>query len=176
MSFTSFLKAVGNDFKKALPIALKVAQVADIGISVANPALGGIIGTSIQTVLNIEQKAQAIVAAGGTTSGTQKLNEAVNTLYPAFQQLFGQYGVQIDSSHVTAYVNAIVAALNAFPAIPAPPTQATKTLLPGVPSLIAPVVVKSAAPPVPAPAPVVSQQAGTTPQTGGPDPILSTAG
>jgi hypothetical protein len=140
MSFISFLKAVGNDFKKGLPVAIRIAQVADVGISVVNPALGGIIGTSIQTVLNVEQKAQAIAAQGATVTGPQKLAEAVNTLYPAFEQIFGQYGVKIDNTHVEAYVNAIVAALNAFPALPTPAPAPVKTATPPAAAPVAPPV------------------------------------
>ncbi len=156
--FISFLKAVGNGFKKGLPVVIKLAQVADVGISVVNPALGGIIATSIQTVLTVEQKAAAIAASGGTTTGPQKLAETVNTLYPAFEQIFGQYGVKIDNSHVEAYVNAIVAALNAFPALPTPPTPPT------------PVTITTQAAIVSKPAVPQAQQIG------GPDPVLSNAG
>lgn len=162
--FISFLKAVGNGFKKGLPVVIKLAQVADVGISVVNPALGGIIATSIQTVLTVEQKAAAIAASGGTTTGPQKLAETVNTLYPAFEQIFGQYGVKIDNSHVEAYVNAIVAALNAFPALPTPPEQASKTVLPtGISALGA-----GLTPAPTAPKPVASPQAG--------DVVLGNAG
>jgi hypothetical protein len=114
-AFVSFLKAVGNGFKKGLPVVLGIAKVADVGISIVNPALGGLIATSISTVMSVEQKFAAI---GATGAGPQKLAESVQILYPAFEQIFGQYGVQIDNSHVENYVNAIVAALNAFPAIP----------------------------------------------------------
>lgn len=172
MSFTSFLKAIGNDFKKGLPVAIRIAQVADVGISVANPALGGIIGTSIQTVLNVEQKAQAIAAQGTTVPGSVKLAETVNTLYPAFEQIFGQYGVKIDNSHVEAYVNAIVAALNAFPALPTPPTQVSKAVLPSGSSMLGAGLM-----PVPAvPRPVAPATTIPAPPQAGPDPVLSNAG
>lgn len=130
MSFISFLKSVGNGFKKGLPIVIKAAQIADVGISVVNPALGGIINTSIATVLNVEQKFTAMGQQSGT--GPQKLAEAVNILYPAFEQVFGQYGVKIDNSHVENYINAIVAALNAFPALPSVtvPVSAAAQVLP----------------------------------------------
>jgi hypothetical protein len=117
--FISFLKSVGSAFKKGLPVVLKAAQIADVGISVVNPALGGIINTSIATVLGVEQKFAAMGQQSGT--GPQKLSEAVTILYPAFEQIFGQYGVKIENSHVENYINAIVAALNAFPALPAQP-------------------------------------------------------
>lgn len=136
--FVSFLKSVGSAFKKGLPIVIKAAQIADVGISIVNPALGGIINTSIATVLNVEQKFAAMGQQSGT--GPQKLAEAVNILYPAFEQVFSQYGVQIDNTHVETYLNAIVAALNAFPALPAPtPAQVTTAVINAIPVAKAPV-------------------------------------
>lgn len=115
--FVTFLQTIGADFKKALSYVLPIAQAASVGISVINPALGGLIQTSIGTIISVEQK----FAAAGQQSGTgpQKLADALTILYPAFESTFAQYGVNIDQSHVENYINAIVAALNAFPALPA---------------------------------------------------------
>lgn len=115
--FISFLAAVGHDIEKGLSYILPIAQAATTGISVINPALGGLIQTSIATVINVEQKFAAANAQSGT--GAQKLSDALTILYPAFESQFAQYGVKIDSSHVENYINALVAALNAFPPLPA---------------------------------------------------------
>jgi hypothetical protein len=115
--FESFLSAVGRDFKKGLDVILPIASAAAAGLTVVNPALGGILTTSIGVVIATEQKFAAMGQQNGT--GSQKLAESVSLLYPAFEQIFSQYGVSLDKSHVETYVNAIVAALNAFPAIPA---------------------------------------------------------
>lgn len=175
MSFISFLKSVGNGFKKGLPIVIKAAQVADIGISIANPALGGIINTSIATVLSVEQKFTAMGQQSGT--GPQKLAEAVGILFPAFEQVFAQHGVKIDSSHVENYINAIVAALNAFPPLPTP------TLPLGIIAQTlgaqTPVKVAQAGTPAPAQTPVAQAKptvVNVELPAAGADPILSNAG
>ena len=116
--FVSFLEAAGKDFAKGLNFILPVASAAASVVAVGNPALGAIINTSIATVLNVEQKFAAMGKQTGT--GGQKAAEALTILYPAFEQIFGQYGVQIDQGNVEKYIDAIVAALNAFPALPAP--------------------------------------------------------
>lgn len=118
--FVTFLTKVGQDFKKGLDFILPFAQAASVGIAVVNPALGGLLQTSIATVIGIEQKFAAMGQQSGT--GTQKLAEAVTTLYPAFESIFGLYGVKIDNTHVEQFINAVVAALNAFPPLPAAPT------------------------------------------------------
>jgi len=125
--FLTFLQKVGQDFEKGLTFVLPVAQAAAGVVAVGNPALGAIINTSIGVVLNVEQKFAAMKQQAGT--GTQKAAEALTILYPAFEQIFGQYGVKIDSGMVENYINAIVAALNAFPALPAVPQQSTPTIL-----------------------------------------------
>ena len=115
--FVSFLQAVGKDFKKGLEYILPFAEAASVGISVVNPALGGLIQTSIATVIGVEQKFAAMGEQDGT--GSKKLSDSITILYPAFESIFKQYGVDIDKSHVENYINAIVAALNAFPPLPA---------------------------------------------------------
>ena len=117
--FVSFLEAIGKDFKKGLDYIIPIASAASVGISVVNPALGGLIQTSLATVISVEQKFAAAGAQTGT--GAQKLSDAVTILYPAFESTFKQYGVSIDKTHVETYVNALVAALNAFPHIPTAP-------------------------------------------------------
>jgi len=133
--FVSFLEAVGKDFKKGLGYILPFAEAASVGISAVNPALGGLIQTSVATVIGVEQKFAAMGAQNGT--GAQKLSDSITILYPAFESIFKQYGVDIDKSHVENYINAIVAALNAFPPLPAsaqpdlpapPPVTATASV------------------------------------------------
>jgi len=119
--FLTFLQKVGQDFEKGLTFVLPVAQAAAGVVAVGNPALGAIINTSIGVVLNVEQKFAAMKQQAGT--GTQKAAEALTILYPAFEQIFGQYGVKIDSGMVENYIDAIVAALNAFPALPSAPVS-----------------------------------------------------
>lgn len=152
--FESFLSAAGKDIKKGVDFFLPLASVAATGISVLNPALGGIINTSIGVVIATEKQ-----FAGVAGSGSQKLAQTVTILYPAFEQLFAQAGVKIDSSQVEAYINAIVAALNAFPAIPAPGAG-------GIP--IPPVAAQAAAKPVVVAQPVaVAAAPETEPQQAG---------
>jgi len=168
--FVTFLQKVGQDFKKGLSVILPIAEAAVPVIAVGNPALAGILQTSIATVIGVEQKFAAMGQQTGT--GTQKSAEALTILYPAFEQIFAQYGVQIDKGNVEAYIDAIVAALNAFPALPQPTDkpapavtsqQSTATILDNV---TVPVQASSVPPP-PRPNAAPVADADTTNQAAG---------
>ena len=123
--FISFLDAVGTDFKKVFsflaPIAVAATPIVGlVGLATGNPALGtayAAIDTTIQNVvIQTEQKFAAMGQQSGT--GAQKLAEAVSIVTPAMTQILGNVGVQTNSTLVTAWVNAVVALLNAYPAVP----------------------------------------------------------
>lgn len=118
-SFATILDSIGADFKKGLDAVLPFAAAASVGLSFANPALGALVQTGIAIVAQTEQKFTAIGQQSGT--GAQKLSESTSILAPVALSLLeatGSKSATVDN--VTAFVNAIVAALNAFPA-PATP-------------------------------------------------------
>lgn len=123
--FLTFLDAAGHDFKVGLDHLLPIASAVGNGISVVNPVLGGLIQTSVATVISIEQKFAAMGQQSGT--GEQKGAQALAILYPSFQSLFAQLGVKVNTTQVGNYIAAIVAALNAFPPIPALPPAPVAT-------------------------------------------------
>lgn len=115
--FESFLSTVGKDVKKGLDVILPFAEAATPFIAIANPAVGGILQTTIAVVVATEQKFTAM--GQQDKSGPAKLAESVTILEPAVKQAFAQAGIEIDTSHVQNYINAVVALLNSMPAVPA---------------------------------------------------------
>ena len=120
--FVSILEAIGKDCKKGLDVVLKIGQVAAPFLSAANPLAGSILSTTIGVVLQTEQKYAALGQQTG--SGTQKLADATAILQPLLSQVLGDVGKPADATKVTAYINSVVANLNATPAtgpvLPAP--------------------------------------------------------
>lgn len=115
--FESFLTTAGKDIKKGLDAVLPFAEAAAPFITLANPAVGGILQTTIAVVIATEQKFSAM--GQQDKSGPAKLAESVTILEPAVKQAFGQAGIEIDTAGVQSYINAIVALLNSIPAVPA---------------------------------------------------------
>jgi hypothetical protein len=114
-AFVSFLDKIGKDFKKGLGVALPFAEVGAVGLSVADPVLGSLVETGIAVVAQTEQKFTAIGQQSAT--GAQKLSEATSILAPvalSLMQASGSKTATVDN--VTTFINALVAALNAFPA------------------------------------------------------------
>jgi hypothetical protein len=113
--FVSFLDKIGHDFKKGIDVVLPFAAAASVGISVANPALGALVQTGIAVIAQTEQKFTAIGQQSG--SGEQKLAESTQVLAPIALALLQANGVKDATvAHVQNFINALVAALNAFPA------------------------------------------------------------
>ena len=114
-SFKSFLSQLGHAAKKVVDIFVPVEQAAAPFLNIFAPGVGTALNLATAVVVNVEQK----FAAQGNSSGTgaQKLAEALAILGPAMQQLLAQEGIKADQTNITAIINAIVAGLNAIPAI-----------------------------------------------------------
>src|SRR5579864_6037661 len=85
MSFISFLKKVGADFKKGLDFVLPIAETGgEIAVSLFAPALAPMFNQTVTAVVLAEQKAAALKNQDG--SGTQKLADVVQILGPVIQQ------------------------------------------------------------------------------------------
>lgn len=113
--FVSFLSTVGKDVKIVLDDILPIAQAATPFVTVANPAIGALMSTTIGVVVSIEQK----YASEAGKSGPQKLADVSAIIAPVFLSTFKQLGVEVDNTNVQTFINAIVAVLNVLPALPA---------------------------------------------------------
>jgi hypothetical protein len=123
MSFVSFLKAVGHDFKKGLNFILPWAEGAgEVAVSLFAPALGPLFNSTVSAVVLAEQKAAALGNQAGT--GPQKLADVLQLMQPVIAQGLKDAGKDGSTAAVTSYINAVVQVLNAAPA-PAPATAPT---------------------------------------------------
>jgi hypothetical protein len=120
MSFTSFLTAIGQDFKNGLAKidpwikkGVTIAEAVEGPVSAFNPAIGGIFATVVATVSSIEQKFTAMGQQTGT--GVQKLAEAMTILQPVVGQAFKAAGMASDTATVQNYISKTVDLLNAIP-------------------------------------------------------------
>jgi hypothetical protein len=137
MSFLTVLEKAGEDivdfFKKAEPIVSDVQAVAAPFETLINPALPGLINLGISAITN----AQALAATAGTTdqTGAVKLAAVISSLATSAGPTLSALGVNpatVTSAQWTTFVNALVAATNAF--------EVTQT----VPVVAAPVAIASA--------------------------------
>lgn len=120
MSFISFLKAVGRDFKKGLDYILPwAAGAGEVAVSLFAPALGPMFNATVSAVVLAEQKAAALGKQDG--SGPQKLADVLQIMSPVIAQGLKDAGKDSSTAAVAAYINAVVAVLNAAPAPAAAP-------------------------------------------------------
>jgi hypothetical protein len=120
MSFTSFLKAIGHDFKKGLDFLLynPYMQAAEgVAFTVALPGLGPVFNATKAAVILAEQKAAALNKQSGT--GVQKLADVLQLMEPVIAQALKDAGKDGSTAGVTAYIESVVQVLNLAPA-PAP--------------------------------------------------------
>ena len=114
-SFTSILSDIGNSLKKFFTGATAVAEAAAPIIDIAFPGIAGLYNSTVTAVVNAETAAIAAGQQNGT--GPQKLAAVVAAVTPAFHSYATANGlVTPTSATVEAYVNAVVAGLNAIPA------------------------------------------------------------
>lgn len=113
-AFVSFLEKAGKDilaiFKGAEAIATDVAPIIDV----AFPAIAGIYNMTVSAVGNAEALGEVAATQGSTNA--QKLANVLSAITPTATQTLAGFGINVDKTHLTAYVNAVVASLNALPA------------------------------------------------------------
>jgi hypothetical protein len=127
MSFKSIMVKIGEDIKVGFEDVVKYLPAAAGLASLIFPAEGVAIAAG-ETSIDLIQKAVVTVeqkfAATGTVTGTgiQKLAQVTSIVAPTVIQLLSTEKVPIDSTRVTAIVNAVVAVLNATdsPAVKTP--------------------------------------------------------
>lgn len=115
MSFVSFLKHIGHDFKRALDFVLPWAATAgEAAVSIFAPGLGPLFNQTVAAVVTAEQSMTALGKQSGT--GTQKLSMVLQLMEPLIAQTLKDMGKDGSTAEVTNYINSVVTILNAAPA------------------------------------------------------------
>ena len=112
-SFSSILSSIGHGLKVFFTGAVKVAQAAEPFVDVVFPGIGSLYNSTVNAVSAAESHAIAAGAQNG--SGAKKLELVVKAIESDFAAYAKSNGITYDSSHVEAWVNAVVASLNAIP-------------------------------------------------------------
>jgi len=110
MSFKSFLVAVGEDFKKALPW---IASIGEAAVSAFLPAMSPLFNQTVNAVITAEQNAAALGTQSG--SGPAKLAAVVALMGPLIAQGLKDAGKPNTATDVENYINTIVEVLNTTP-------------------------------------------------------------
>jgi hypothetical protein len=119
-NISTFLKHVGIFFKTIFTDATKAAQSAEPIVDVAFPSVANLYNFTVQQASLAETAAE-----GASGSGAQKLAAVVAAVTPYATSALQADGVPAPTSaQITAYVNAVVASLNALPAPAAAATSA----------------------------------------------------
>lgn len=109
---SSFLKHVGNFFKTLFVDATKIAKAAEPIVDIAFPSVANLYNFTVQQASLAET-----AAAGVSGAGEQKLAAVIAAVTPYATSALKADGVPAPTSaQITAYVNAVVASLNALPA------------------------------------------------------------
>jgi len=116
-NFTSILSAIGNGLKKFFGIAVNVAVAAEPIIDVVFPGIATLYNLTVNEVAKAE--AAAIAAGSQTGTGAQKLALVLQAITPAFQEYAKATGVpsSAEAATITAWINGVVATLNAIPTV-----------------------------------------------------------
>jgi hypothetical protein len=122
MSIKSILDDIGTGLKKFFTVADTVATDAEPFVDVAFPGVSALDNTTVSAVGVAEASAAAAGAQTGT--GAQKLAIVVSTIEGDFNTYWTSLGNTTSAPLTTIenYVNAVVASLNAIPAVVPTPT------------------------------------------------------
>jgi hypothetical protein len=115
MSFVSFLKHVGHDFKVGLEYILPYAATAgEAGVAIFAPGLSPMFNSTVTTVIMAEQKAAALGKQDGT--GAQKMADVLQLMEAVITQGLADAGMSNKQQDVVNYINSVVTILNTIPA------------------------------------------------------------
>ena len=110
--FSTFLQHIGSFFKMLFTGATKAAVVAEPVVDLAFPNIAGLYNFTVQQASLAEAAAE-----GASGAGPQKLAAVVAAVSPYATAALKAEGVPAPTiAQITAYVNAVVASLNALPA------------------------------------------------------------
>jgi len=120
---STLLQHVGSFFRTLFTDTTKVAEVAEPIVDIAFPSVANLYNFTVQQASLAETAAE-----GAFGSGAQKLAAVVAAVTPYATTALQADGVPAPTSaQITAYVNAVVASLNA---LPAPVSASTSTQSP----------------------------------------------
>ena len=122
MTFVGVLEMIGKDFAKGLKWAVTYGIPVERLVALLFPAaapvateLADATGLIQTAVLLVEQKYAASGVQNGT--GTQKLAEVLLLSGDAVTALLAKAGITASSEYISSLVSAVVAVLNAQPAV-----------------------------------------------------------
>ena len=115
LNLNTILSNVGNALKKFFGVAVTVAQVAEPLVDIAFPGISTLYNLTVAEAVKAETAAVAAGQQNGT--GAQKLALVVAAITPVFTQYAASSGIPTaqQATAITAWVNAVVASLNAIP-------------------------------------------------------------
>lgn len=109
---STFLQHVGGFFKTIFTGAIKVAEVAEPVVDIAFPGIASLYNFTVQQAALAETAAE-----GAKGAGAQKLAAVIAAVLPYAAATLKKDGVpEPTEAQIEAYVNAVVASLNALPA------------------------------------------------------------
>lgn len=113
-----------NDVSPILADGVTIAKDVEPLVDMAFPGIGLLFNATVSMVGTVQ--ATGATAAAGANTDTQKLAAVTAGLEPIMAAYFqSQYGVTLNTPQVQAWINAIVAALEALPAPNTATTSAT---------------------------------------------------
>lgn len=113
---SEILSIFKNDVNPIIKEGAAVAQGVEPIVNLAFPAIAPLYDLTVSAVVNAEATGQAILGSA-TGGGAQKFASVIAGLEPAFISYYTQqFGTTPTLAQITAYVNAVVAMLNALPA------------------------------------------------------------
>ena len=124
-SFTSILSGIGKALSKVFGIGIKVAQVAEPIIDIAFPGIAALYNLTVTAAANAETNAIAAGQQSGT--GAQKLAVVIAAITNDFEAYASAAGIPYTQATITAWVNAVIATLNAIPASTVNPVSPAAT-------------------------------------------------
>lgn len=117
----SFLQHLGHVVMSILHFGEKIAVIAAPEVALLAPSISGLYTGTLSAVIAAEQAATAAGQQEG--SGAAKSAAAVQAVLPIFNQWAAANNITVNEATVKAWVDAVVASLNAIPA-PTVPAKA----------------------------------------------------
>lgn len=124
-SFTSILSGIGKALAKVFGVGIKVAEVAEPIIDIAFPGIAALYNLTVTAAANAETNAIAAGSQSGT--GAQKLAIVIAAITNDFEAYATAAGIPYTQATITAWVNAVIATLNAIPASTVNPVSPAPT-------------------------------------------------
>jgi hypothetical protein len=111
-SLNTILSDIGNGLKKFFGVAVTAARAAEPIVDIVFPGVAALYNATAEEAAKVE--AAAIAAGQQSGTGPQKLALVVQAIEGEFAQFANTYGIAADVQAIEAYVNAVVASLNAL--------------------------------------------------------------